>query len=58
VCLNEKYSKVHIVKYFSDNLPIKNGLKEGDVSSTLLFNLTLEYDIRKVQENQVRLKLM
>jgi hypothetical protein len=55
--LIETYSKVCIGKHLSDSFPIQNGLKQGDALSPLLFNFASDCAIRKIQENQVGLKL-
>jgi hypothetical protein len=47
--INETYYTVPVGKHLSDVFPVKNGLKQGDAFSQLLFNLVLEYTIRKFQ---------
>ena len=56
-CLNETYSRVRVGKHLSDMFPIRNGLKQGDALSLLLFNFALQYTIRRVQVIQDGLKL-
>jgi hypothetical protein len=57
MCLSETYSRVRVSKHFSDMFLIKNGLKQGDAFSPLLFIFVLYFTIRRVEVNQYGLKL-
>jgi len=48
MCLTETHSRVRVGKNLSETFPIRNGLKQGDALSPLLFNFALE----RVQVNQ------
>ena len=51
MCVTETYSIVQIGKNLSEMSPIRNGLKQGDALSPLLFSFALEYTIRRVHVN-------
>jgi hypothetical protein len=55
--LTETYGRVRVGKNLSEMFPIRNGLKQGDALSPLLFNFVSEYAIKRVQVNQDGLKL-
>jgi hypothetical protein len=41
MCLIEMYSRVRMGKNLSEMFPVRNGLKQGDALSPLLFNFAL-----------------
>ena len=55
--LTETYSRVRVGKNVSDRFPTRNGLKQGDVLTPMLFNFALGYFIGRVQVNRDGLKL-
>jgi hypothetical protein len=46
LCLIETYSRVRVGKNLSEMFPIRNGSKQGDALSPLLFNFALEQPLR------------
>jgi len=48
MCLTDTYSRVRVGKNLSEMFPIRNGLKQRDALSPLLFNFALEYAIKRV----------
>jgi len=57
MCLTETCNRVRVGKNLSDRFPIRNGLKQGDALSPLLFTFDLEWAIRRVQVNQDGMKI-
>jgi len=56
LCRNEAYSRVRLGKLLPDIFPFKNGLKQGNTLSPLLFKFALDCAIMRFQVNQDGLK--
>ena len=54
--LNETNNGVRVAKHLSDMFPIKNGFKQGNALSWLLFSFALQYVISRVKVIQEDLK--
>jgi hypothetical protein len=54
---NKNYCRARVGKHLSDLFCNKNGVKQVDALSLLLFNFTLPYAGRRVQANKDGLKL-
>ena len=57
MCLTETYSRFRLGKNLPEMFPIRNGLKQVDALSPLLFNFAFEYAIKRVQVNHDGAKL-
>ena len=53
MCLTETYSRIRLGKNLSEMFPTRNGLKQGDALSPLLFNFALEYATKRVQVSRM-----
>jgi hypothetical protein len=51
IWLNETYNRVWVGKHLPDLFLIRNDMKQGDTLLPLLFEIALEYAIRRVQVN-------
>ena len=57
VCIHDNKGRVRVTNELSNPFEIREGLKQGDALSPLLFNLVLEYVIRYVQESKTGVTL-
>jgi hypothetical protein len=57
MCINEAYSRVRVGKRLYGEINVKNGSKQGDALSPLLFNFDLDHVVMRIQGTQGRLKL-